>query len=70
MRSCKAFKVHFLLWEKSELTVVAKPVGNRNCGGLLVFVVVVLWLLQFVSKMLFLNLYFSVDFFHSFFFFF
>lgn len=68
MRSCKAFKVHFLLWEKSELTVMAKPVGNRNCG--LLVVVVVLWLLQFVSKMLFLNFYFSVDFFHSFFFFF
>lgn len=61
MRSCKAFQVHFLLREKSELTVMAKPVGNRNCG--LLVVVVVLWLLQFVSKMLFLNLYFSVDFF-------
>lgn len=69
MRSCKAFQVYFLLREKSELTVVAKPVGNRNCGGLLVFVVVVLWLLQFVSKMLFLNLYFSVDFFFIAFFF-
>lgn len=67
MRSCKAFQVYFLLREKSELTVMAKPLGKRNCGGLLLFVVV-LWLLQFVSKILLLNLYFSMELFHFYFF--
>lgn len=68
MRSCKAFQVYFLIQEKSEPTVMAKPVGNRNCGCLLAFVVVGLWWLQFVSKVLFINEHFSIDFlFHRYF---
>jgi len=54
-----SFPSLFLLCKTSEPKVMAKSVGNANCGGLFGGVFFVLWV-AFFPKILFFNLYFPI----------